>query len=114
MHVNLTFHSESVIGEQCHVLTRLHIDIWDANFEDSIDELTCNVTSSSNKEEIGKKKTEPVIPYFRSLQDVKIKCESYVEYLPPSLFDYIFGCLGQLSIVQVTKILKCLNGKKKF
>ena len=42
-----------------------------------------------------------MIPYFRSLQDIKIKCETYVEYLPPELLYYIFDCHGQLSIVQV-------------
>ena len=44
---------------------------------------------------------DSVIPYFRSLQDIKIKCESYVEYLPPELLHYIFDCDGKLSIVQV-------------
>ena len=74
-----------MIGEQCNVLTRFHVEIWEAAFEDSVSELY----RADNE------------PYFKSLQDVKIKCENYVDYLPPELFCYIFDCHGQLSIVQV-------------
>ena len=93
----------TVIGEQCCVLSRLHIDIWDANFDDSINELICNKRKMGNDEDIKKQASlnDSVIPYFRSLQDIKIKCESYVEYLPPELLYYIFDCDGKLSIVQV-------------
>ena len=72
--------------------------------------MICNRNSNDDVKEKEKQKiaTDPVIPYFQSLQDVKIKCESYVEYLPPELFSYIFDSHGQLSIVQVTTDLNHL------
>ena len=67
------------------MLTRFHVEIWEADFEDSVSELY----GADNK------------PYFKSLQDVKIKCENYVDNFPPEFFSYIFDCHGQLSIAQV-------------
>ena len=82
------------------MLSRFHIEIWDSDFEDSVKELTR--TNKYSYDEDDSEATECTErPYFKSLQDVKIKCESYVEYLPPELFYYIFDCSGQLSIVQV-------------
>ena len=73
----------TVIGEQCCVLSRLHIDIWDANFDDSINELICNERKMGNDEDINKQASfnDSVIPYFRSLQDIKIKFEDVHEKL---------------------------------
>ena len=92
-----------VIGQQCNVLNKFHVDIWDADFEDSISDLTSTSKNNNGDREIKSSQimTESVGPYFKPLQDVKIKCESYVEYLPPELFYYIFDCHSQLSIVQV-------------
>ena len=93
----------TVVGEQCHVLTRFHMEIWDTNFEDSVQELTRPKQHSYDEQdgEADKTSKQSMVPYFQSLKDVKIKCESYVEYLPPELFYYIFDCHSQLSIVQV-------------
>ena len=85
------------------MLARFHMEIWDNNFEDSVQELTRpkKYTYDEDDSETDKTSKQRVVPYFQSLVDVKIKCESYVEYLPPELFYYIFDCHSQLSIVQV-------------
>ena len=82
------------------------MEIWDTNFEDSVEELTKakKYNYDEDDSETDKTSKQRVVPYFQSLQDVKIKCESYVEYLPPELFYYIFDCHSHLTIVQVTFI----------
>ena len=95
--------TSSVIGEQCMVLSKFHVEIWDGDFEDSITELANKAPHIGD--EVHGAISQNIKPYFISLQDIKIKCETYVEYLPPELFFYILGCHSNLTIVQV----KCFN-----
>ena len=100
----------SVIGEQCKVLSKFHVEIWDGDFEDSITELANKAPPIGD--EVQGAVSQNIKPYFISLQDVKIKCETYVEYLPPELFFYILGCHSNLKIVQVQCFkYMMINGK---
>ena len=81
------------------VLSKFHVEIWDGDFEDSITELAIKAPPIGY--EVQGVVSRNIKPYFMSLQDIKIKCETYVEYLTPELFFYILGCHSNLKIVQV-------------
>ena len=66
------------------VLSKFHVEIWDGDFDDSITELANKALLIGD--EVQGAVSQNIKPYLISLQDIKIKCETYVEYLPPELF----------------------------
>ena len=76
----------SVLGTECDRLERFHVEVWNEDMSGS-DQLAWDKSYSK---------------YFPSLTDVKIKCEVYVDTLPPAVVDNILDTTSQqLTIFQV-------------
>ena len=71
-----------VVSEQCLVLERFHLEIWNENIEDE---------QVLQQEQVTR---------FPNLKDLKIKCEMYVDHLTPLLFDWVFGTRSNLTTAQ--------------
>jgi hypothetical protein len=89
----LCWHSIEVIGKYCSELKVFHLELWD------------KVIEVEDDDQIGLER-----PYFSNLQDLKIKCEDYIEPLPRSVMKYFFQCDSHhLKIVQFVAHLSWLK-----
>ena len=78
-----------VIAKYCSELKVFHLELWDRVIMD--------VQDVDNE------------PHFLKLQDLKIKCEDYIEPLNSKLMKYFLSCDSSLKIVQYVGHLAWLN-----
>ena len=85
----ISWHSIEVIGKYCSELRLFHIEIWDRVIMDV--------------QELDEER------HFEKLQDLKVKCEDYIEPLPPSVMKYFLKCDSSLKVLQYASHLSWLN-----
>ena len=85
-----------MIGKYCINVGQFHLDIWCEDIED--------IESLENIDKTGE--------YFPQLQDLKVKCQDFVEHLPRQLFEFLFGCHSNLKLVQYVAPLDWLNDRQ--
>ena len=85
-----------MIGKYCINVGQFHLDIWCEDIED--------IESLEN--------IDKTAEYFPLLQDLKVKCQDFVEHLPRQLFEFLFGCHSNLKLVQYVAPLDWLSDRQ--
>jgi len=86
---NYSWASVVNIGRVCGNLVKFHLTLWR---EDMTDVSSLKPASDSSN--------HIDLPQFANVQDLSIKCEIYVEFLPEQVIEYFFSHCQNLNVVQ--------------
>ena len=86
-----------MIGKYCLNLGQFHLNIWSEDLED-LDSLEQSDLENQNLPE-----------YFPQLQDLKVKCEDFVETFPQPVFQFLLHNKLNLKMAQFIAPLQWMN-----